>query len=212
MKTIDTEGRTQFQIDRIAFFSDAVIAIAITLMVLEIKLPPLGTNTTVKQIREQYGSALFIHFVALFVCFATIGNLWMAHHELYKYIFRYNKQLVKLNLYFLLTIVLLPVTISFSFENNNPENLKMFVFFFNLFLCYITYYFMLRIIFHKKNNFSRLASNEEILKMKTSNLAISIIFLMVSVLTLFTTKWFFIPCLLWPVLKIMKKNLGHQQN
>jgi uncharacterized membrane protein len=34
-------SRTQFQIDRIAFFSDAVIAIALTLMILEIKIPEL---------------------------------------------------------------------------------------------------------------------------------------------------------------------------
>ncbi len=48
-------NRTQFQIDRIAFFSDAVIAIALTLMILEIKIPALDRDMTIRIILNRYG-------------------------------------------------------------------------------------------------------------------------------------------------------------
>ncbi|MGI8951308.1 MAG: TMEM175 family protein [Chitinophagaceae bacterium] len=70
-----SHSRTQFQIDRIAFFSDAVIAIAITLLVLEIKIPEFNDNISWAQIKQQYGHKLLIQLIALFVCLITIGNL-----------------------------------------------------------------------------------------------------------------------------------------
>ena len=48
-------NRTQFQIDRIAFFSDAVIAIALTLMILEIKIPEMDRDMTIRMILNKYG-------------------------------------------------------------------------------------------------------------------------------------------------------------
>jgi uncharacterized membrane protein len=153
--------RTQFQIDRIAFFSDAVIAIAITLMILEIKIPELGKNITFQQMFKQYGESIILHMLALFVGFITIGNLWMRHHELYEHITDYNKRLVKINLYFLFTIMLLPITISFLFTDNEPPQLQLLFYFFNLFLCSLSYSLMLLVIFHKKNNFSRVQTRKK---------------------------------------------------
>jgi uncharacterized membrane protein len=74
--------RTQSQIDRIAFFSDAVIAIAITLMILEIKIPPPGKNSTYNEILSKYGANLILHLVALLISYITIGNLWMRHQRM----------------------------------------------------------------------------------------------------------------------------------
>ena len=143
-------NRTQFQIDRVAFFSDAVIAIAITLMVLEIKIPELGKNITFSQILKQYAESLVLHALALLIGFMTIGNLWMRHHELFEHITNYNKTLVKFNLYFLFTVTLLPITISFLFTANQPHQLQMVFYFLNLFLCSLSYSLILVVIFHKK--------------------------------------------------------------
>ena len=82
--------RTQFQIDRLAFFSDAVIAIAITILVLEIKIPEVGSNISWTQIKIQYGNKLLMQLIPLFVCFITIGNLWLRHHELFEHIINYQ--------------------------------------------------------------------------------------------------------------------------
>ncbi len=149
--------RVQFQIDRIAFFSDAVIAIALTLMVLEIKIPEIGKDTSFIQMIHQYGSSILIHTMALLVGFVGIGNLWMKHHELFEHIANYNKRFVRVNLYFLFTIMLLPsYSFPFLFESNEPMHLQLLFYFINLSLCSFTYSRMVVLIYSKKNNFSSL--------------------------------------------------------
>jgi len=192
--------RTQFQIDRIAFFSDAVIAIAITLMVLEIKIPPLGRNATLKEIFSKYGADLYLHLLALLISYITIGNLWMRHHELYEHIINYNKRLIKVNLYFLLTIMVLPISISFMLERDNPQQIQSLVFFVNLFLCNLVYYLMLRVVFNSKNRFSSIEGTEEAAKSKRIAFNVMIMFLMVIIMAIFWPKLFFVPFIIWPLI------------
>ena len=200
-----THTRTQFQVDRIAFFSDAVIAIAITLLVLEIKIPPLGKDATWRQIGQQYGHTLFIQFIALCVCFASIGNLWVRHHELYEHINNYSKQLVRINLYFLLTIILLPLSISFSFEDNNPVPLRVFVLCTNLALCNFMFYLMLLVVFHKKNQFSTLKAKNENSIQKTYSLVHACILFSAGLLALYGVSWFYLLFFLFPLLRIFSR-------
>lgn len=193
--------RTQFQIDRIAFFSDAVIAIAITLMVLEIKIPPVGIHSSVNEIISKYGNSFLIHLAALFICFMSIGNLWIRHHELYEHIINYNTRLIKVNLYFLLTIMLLPISISFAFTDDNPIQLKMILFFGNLCLCNFSYYIMLHVIFHPKNNFSAISMDEKLAKNKMESLGITITFALVCIFIALQVKWFYAPFIFWWVIR-----------
>jgi len=191
--------RTQFQIDRIAFFSDAVIAIAITLMILEIKIPPLGKDTTVRQIFSKYGAEAYLHFLALIICYWSIGNLWIRHHDLFEHIINYDKHLIRINLLFLLSIMMLPVSISFMFEINNPQHLKTVTFFINLFFCNLTYYLMVLIVFNRKTNFSSLIGTEQAKKSKSIAFNVSVMFLLVTIVSVFWMRWFFIPFLVWPL-------------
>ena len=201
----EAHSRTQFQVDRIAFFSDAVIAIAITLLVLEIKIPPLGKDSTWREIIATFDTKLFPSFVSLFLCFFTIGVLWMRHHELFEHINRYNKGLIKINLYFLLTVVLLPVSISFTQQPDNPGYLRPLVFTLNLFACNLTYYLMLLHVFHKKNRFSTLQSKSVIQRMQRHALTGTLVFFSMSLLSLLHTTWFFIPILVFPMVSILRR-------
>jgi uncharacterized membrane protein len=65
----NVHSRTQSQIDRLAFFSDAVIAIALTLMILEVKVPELGTQASMQEIFSRYGASILIHGLGLLVAF-----------------------------------------------------------------------------------------------------------------------------------------------
>ena len=201
-------SRTQFQIDRIAFFSDAVIAIAITLMILEIKIPELGKDVTFSQILKQYTEGIVLHILALLIGFFAIGNLWIRHHELFEHITNYNKKLVKFNLYFLFTVMLLPITISFLFTKNEPPQLQKLFYFFNLFLCSLSYSLILVVIFHKKNNFSMLTDKREINKMKISALAGTIVLFLVVIFVIFAEKWFYVPFVLVPIARFISKKIA----
>ena len=212
--------RTQFQIDRIAFFSDAVIAIAITLLVLEIKIPPIGKNITWERLTAEYGNSIFQHLIALIICFVTVGSLWIRHHELFEHISGYNKRLIKINLYFLFTVILLPLSISFNLEENNPPVLRVFVLIMNVFLSNLFFYFMLFLICHKKNSFYSISSKTKIIALKRNTLLITIILFVVGLVSLIAIKWFYIPFSILLINRIIirykqyqnkKKTVGHEK-
>jgi uncharacterized membrane protein len=184
MKEERKHTRTQFQIDRIAFFSDAVIAIAITLMVLEIKIPEIGKSITFNQFLEKYSSSLILHIIALLIGFITIGSIWMRHHELFEHIINYNKKLTKINLYFLFSVTLLPISISFLFTENEPLLLPRFCYFTNLLLVNFLFYLMVALIFNKKYNFSGIKDIVEIKKIKIFSLIDVLIFLIVILISI----------------------------
>jgi TMEM175 potassium channel family protein len=87
--------------DRVLFFSDAIFAIAITLLVIEIRVP--GIDEAGKQLR----SAL-PNIFSFALSFAVIGLFWMGHHSLFRYITALDRPLITLNLAFLGTIAFLP--------------------------------------------------------------------------------------------------------
>ncbi|HWF45118.1 MAG TPA: TMEM175 family protein [Candidatus Kapabacteria bacterium] len=90
---------------RIEAFSDGVFAIAITLLVLDLKVPrelPAGTTL---------GKALLAQwpvFAAYLTSFATIGIMWMNHHYLFTVIRRSDHSLLILNSLLLLMVTFIP--------------------------------------------------------------------------------------------------------
>ncbi|MBK6380513.1 MAG: DUF1211 domain-containing protein [Chitinophagaceae bacterium] len=105
------QERQKFQLDRIALFSDAVFAIAITLLVIEIKVPAVSDDMNLFD--HQFGHALremIPEFIGFFISFIVIGNYWRAHHTIFGYVTDYNRKLISLNTWFLLTIVCMPFT------------------------------------------------------------------------------------------------------
>lgn len=94
-------------LDRIVFFSDAVFAIAITVLALNFKLP----ENSDRLITMSLSSYLFTTFPELqnyAVSFLGIGFYWMSHHYYFRYINNYDYILVWLNIGFLMCIAFLP--------------------------------------------------------------------------------------------------------
>jgi uncharacterized membrane protein len=94
--------------ERLLFFSDAVFAIAITLLAIDIRLPQGHEDGRV----GERILALGPHVVAYVVSFFQLAQFWNAHHQLFRYIVRYDSGLVWLNMVFLLLIAFLPVPTS----------------------------------------------------------------------------------------------------
>jgi uncharacterized membrane protein len=96
-----------FGLERIIFFSDAVIAIAITLLALDLKLPEVDPNTALLEVPRQL-TALRPTFITFLISFVVIGIYWISHHRYFAYIRRYDVRLMVLNLMFLFFIVCMP--------------------------------------------------------------------------------------------------------
>jgi uncharacterized membrane protein len=98
-------------LDRIVFFSDAIFAIAMTLLVLDLRVPILPSGLTDAERTHQLSSALERLAPSMFsfaLSFFVIGLLWMTHHCKFRLIRRYDDGLIWLNLAFLFCIAFLP--------------------------------------------------------------------------------------------------------
>lgn len=101
------EIKKEFQLERMILFSDAVFAIVITLMAIEIRLP---------EIEGKYDESTFIaaikHLIptifAYIISFFFIGLMWYNHLKMFSLLKDYNKGLIIRNLIFLFFIGLFP--------------------------------------------------------------------------------------------------------
>ncbi|MDP4149394.1 MAG: TMEM175 family protein, partial [Bacteroidota bacterium] len=107
--------KNDFLIERIAFFSDAVFAIAITLMILDVRPPLVEKGDTASRVWFKLWEKR-PEFLGLIVSFWLIGSAWLRHHQLFKYVSRYDMQLKVVNLLLLFTIILFPFSTSFLFN------------------------------------------------------------------------------------------------
>jgi uncharacterized membrane protein len=100
---IKDEIRKEFQLDRIVLFSDAVFAIVITLMAIEIRLP----HNSEGNISTQLANLLPVIF-AYAVSFAFIGHLWYQHLHFFGLLKDYDRGLIVRNLLMLFLIGFFP--------------------------------------------------------------------------------------------------------
>ena len=91
---------------RVEAFSDGVMAIAITLLVLDLKVPPLDAVTPGKLLQAL--EAQWPSYVAYLAAFLTIGIIWLNHRTLVDRIARFDARLHWLNLMLLLGVATLP--------------------------------------------------------------------------------------------------------
>jgi TMEM175 potassium channel family protein len=97
--------RTRRGFERLITFADAVVAIALTLLVLPLSeiASDIG-DTTVAQLFADHGDA----FGSFVLSFVVIWVLWTAHHRTMEYFDAYDTMIFRLTLIWLFTIVLLP--------------------------------------------------------------------------------------------------------
>lgn len=103
--------------ERLVFFSDAVFAIAITLLALEIRLPEAaGLNDA--ELWSALG-VIYPKYLSFMVSFLVIGNFWFIHHRQFGYIERYDTRLIFINLLALMAIAFIPFPTVVISENGN---------------------------------------------------------------------------------------------
>ncbi|HLK60642.1 MAG TPA: TMEM175 family protein [Chthonomonadaceae bacterium] len=101
-----TKDNDEKETGRVEAFSDGVFAIAITLLILDIKVPhpqELGTQTLLTALQQQWPT-----FLAYFTSFATILVMWVNHHRVFTHIRRTNTPFMFLNGLLLLCVSFVP--------------------------------------------------------------------------------------------------------
>ncbi len=106
---------TSLGLERIVFFSDAVIAIAITLLVLDIRLPEAAGSAPLDLGRQI--AAMWPKYLGWAVSFWVIALYWVAHHRSFRHIQRYDRRLMYLNFLFLMFIAFMPFPTTLLFTN-----------------------------------------------------------------------------------------------
>jgi uncharacterized membrane protein len=100
LNVLSRSGHLEY--DRILFFSDAIFAIAITLLVLDIRVPGHAHDAGA-EIR-----AAVPNMVSFAISFGVIGLFWIGHHSISRYIAAFDRGLITINLLFLGVIAFLP--------------------------------------------------------------------------------------------------------
>lgn len=91
---------------RLEAFSDGVIAVAITLLALNLPLPPTHEQLPL----ATYLGQRWPSFAAFVVSFVSIGIIWMNHHAMIRRLASADTKLLFLNVLLLMTVCLLPFT------------------------------------------------------------------------------------------------------
>lgn len=115
--------RQYFQVERFTFFVDAVFAITITFLMIEIK-PPVIHGPTDADLWDKI-SGLGFKFLGFVISFGIVGHYWSVHHRIFGYVIKNSTSLIWLNLGFLLTVVTLPFSAGLLGEYTAMTNLKI---------------------------------------------------------------------------------------
>src|ERR1051325_2409552 len=97
----------KYKLDRLIFFSDAVFAIVLTLLVLEIHIPEIKAPDSAAELWQTILS-MAPRFYCFLLSFAVITINWVAHHHFYGLVRKADSNLIWFNSLMLLIICFLP--------------------------------------------------------------------------------------------------------
>jgi uncharacterized membrane protein len=104
---LPARGAETPSISRLVSFSDAVFAIAITLLALQLRVPTIKDSHSARELSHALAD-VDGQFFTYGITFTLIGLYWLAHHRIFQYIVGHDRRLAELNLLFLFTISFLP--------------------------------------------------------------------------------------------------------
>lgn len=217
MKELYHPSKKEFQLERIILFSDAVFAIAITLLIIDIKVPDIhGLPITDGSFWQSFQPTI-PKLISFLFSFAMIAMYWTKHHQVFGYVIRYSGTLVFLNFLFILGIVVIPYTTAVYSEYSEPEYaflLSPFLFYtLNILVCSLSLFFLWSYVSNPKNAVTDFAFDKQFLKvMKIRTLILPVVFI-----ASFSVSWtlhspigrfvlFIIPFCFWVFREKREKN------
>lgn len=133
--------------NRLEAFSDGVLAIVITIMVLEMKVPE-GANFEVLK-------TLLPKFISYILSFIYVGIYWNNHHHLFHAIQKVNGKILWANLFLLFCLSLIPFSTGWMGENHFDKN-PVALYGINLLLCALAFIILEKSSIHHEGESSKL--------------------------------------------------------
>ena len=215
---LHNELKKEFQLERLILFSDAVFAIAITLLVIEIKIPeihekPVTDNAVLHKLRE-----LIPKFAGFLVSFFLIGQYWIVHHRMFSFVINFTDRLIWLNILFLFAIALMPFSTGFYSEYVLRGVVTPVIFYTaNIALLGFANFLMWRYLSNQKNNLTQNLTPALSKYFSLRALTVPTIFVIFSFVYLYRPMIaFFIPMLIPLIMRLifnpMKKKITTSSN
>lgn len=144
----------EFELERMILFTDAVFAIAITLVAIDIKWPEIPADVKGVDLYQLF-TPTATQFLVFIFSFFYIGRAWSQHLNLFRLLMTYDQHLINLNLRFLFFIVIIPFTGSGPFGHvRSGFVLPLLLYMFNLLAVAGTQFRICRYIFRKNPGLS----------------------------------------------------------
>ena len=119
-------GRGGLEFERPAFFTDAVFAIAMTLLIVSIAVPTLRRRAEHERARRPAPGPVPA-VLAFFIGFAVLGNYWIAMHRFYGRLERVNERFIIILVFYLAFVAWLPFPTALLGEYaDNPISVVLF--------------------------------------------------------------------------------------
>ena len=172
---------------RLEMFSDGVFAIAITLLILEIKVPPLHSIHSANDLVNALVN-LWPSYFAFFYSFGGILVQWIIHHNTFLHLGKTSRPFLYTNGFLLLTIVFFPFPTALLAEYMNTEYAMPAIVFYGIASAINSsaWFLFIRSINKPKRLLNDAFSTKEYDKLKTSNRFALIIYISTALLAV----WF----------------------
>lgn len=202
---LHNELRKEFQLERLILFSDAVFAIAITLLVIEIKIPEVHEGEVTDNALLHKLAELIPKFIGFLVSFLLIGQYWIVHHRMFGYVINFTDKLIWLNIFFLLAVALMPFSTGFYSEYVMTKTMTPVIFYTANIACLgFINFFMWRYISKPEKKLTENLTRPMARFFSTRALAVPVIFIIFSFVYLYAPKIaFWIPPLIPLILRLL---------
>jgi uncharacterized membrane protein len=160
---------------RLEFFCDAVFAIALTLLILELKTPAAETIHNSDDLWNSL-KGLLPSIFAFFLSFSIIAIQWVNHHEALKWVDKSSPRFTYANVFLMLTIIMIPFTTSLLAEFGFTEAAApaVVLYTFVILLCSLSWNLLTQTAL-KPKSLTKNAAAEEAMKTLSRNVRITFI-------------------------------------
>lgn len=202
---LHNELRKEFQLERLILFSDAVFAIAITLLVIEIKIPEIPHDQVTDGSLLQALAHLIPKFIGFLISFLLIGQYWIVHHRLFGYVISFTGRLIWLNILFLLAVALMPFSTGFYSEYVMTGTITPVIFYTsNIAFLGIINFSMWRYVSNPKRKISENLAPPMARFFSARALAVPVLFILFAFIYLYAPKIaFWVPPMIPLILKVV---------